>query len=165
MRMGPVRFIQEIRSSPLYGGVMDIDHLIVGAGTAGCVLAARLSEDSARKVVLLEAGPEGVEDAEYDWGLRATVTAGRVDGVARGKVVGGSARVNGMGAVRAPARDYHAWAARGLPAWGWDRVLESYRRVETDLEYGDQPHHGDSGPVPITRRPREQLIAPVSALV
>ncbi|WP_188194804.1 GMC family oxidoreductase [Nonomuraea sp. SYSU D8015] len=144
---------------------MDIDHLIVGAGTAGCVLAARLSEDPARQVMLLEAGPEGVEDAEYDWGLRATVTAGRDDGLARGKVIGGSARVNGMGAVRAPARDYHAWAALGLPAWGWDRVLESYRRVETDLEYGDQPHHGDSGPVPITRHPREQWIAPVSALV
>ncbi|WP_336207240.1 GMC family oxidoreductase [Nonomuraea sp. LPB2021202275-12-8] len=144
---------------------MGIDHLIVGAGTAGCVLAARLSQNPLRRVAVLEAGPDRGEEAAYDWGLRATVTAGRVDGLARGKVVGGSAQVNGMGAVRAPARDFDAWAALGLPAWGWDRVLESYRRVETDLEYGDRPYHGAAGPVPITRHPREQWIAPVRGLV
>ncbi|MCK2215805.1 GMC family oxidoreductase N-terminal domain-containing protein [Actinomadura sp. ATCC 31491] len=148
---------------------MEIDHLIVGAGTAGCVLAERLSADPARRVVVLEAGPDagdgtGVADG-LDWGLRATVTGGRAEPLARGRVVGGSAQVNGMGAVRATAGDFRAWAALGLPAWDWERVLESYRRVEHDLEYGGLPYHGDAGPVPITRWPEEQWTPPVRGLV
>ncbi|MEV0629325.1 GMC family oxidoreductase [Nonomuraea wenchangensis] len=141
---------------------MEIDHLIVGAGTAGCVLAERLSADPARRVVVLEAGADG-EDG--DWGLRATVTGGRVEPLARGKVVGGSAQVNGMGALRATVRDFRAWAALGLPSWDWERVLESYRRVETDLEHGGRPYHGDAGPVPITRWPETEWTPPVRGLV
>ena len=154
-----------------------VDHVIVGAGTAGCVLAARLSEDPHRRVLVLEAGPDfptesvlpaALRDGDgegYDWGTRAVICDGRAAEVPRGKVVGGSAQVNHRGALRAPAADFDAWAARGLPAWGWDRVLPSYCRVEADQEYGDEPYHGAAGPVPITRVPRDDLTAPMAGFL
>lgn len=103
------------------------DLVIVGAGTAGCVLATRLSADPSRTVVLLEAGRDFSDRTSmpaalttgngegFDWGLSALVTAGRPAPLPKGKVVGGSAQVNGKGAVRALPADYDAWATKALP--------------------------------------------------
>jgi choline dehydrogenase len=156
---------------------MDIDHLVVGAGTAGCVLAARLSEDPRRQVVVLEAGPDFPGEADlppvllhgdgsgFDAGLSATICDGRTGGVARGRVVGGSAQVNSGGAVRALAADFAAWAAPGLPEWSWEQVLPAYRRLESDQDFPDTPYHGGAGPVPIVRVPRRQLTAPMAGFL
>ena len=148
------------------------DVLIVGAGTAGCVLAARLSEDTARRVTVVEAGPDFPDERAlpetlrygdgggFDAGLRALVCDGRAESLARGRVVGGSSQVNGCGAMRALPADFAAWAALGLPEWSWDGVLDAYRRLETDHDFPGAPYHGDRGPVPIARPDPERLPAP-----
>lgn len=150
-----------------------IDVLIVGAGTAGCVLAGRLSEELARQVAVLEAGPDFPdEDAlpdslrygdgqGFDAGLRAVVCDGRADRLARGRVVGGSSQVNGCGALRALAADYDAWADLGFPDWSWANVVDSYQRLEHDHDFPGEAYHGDSGPVPITRPRHDELSAPM----
>ncbi len=156
---------------------MDHDVVIVGAGTAGCVLAARVSEDPACDVLLLEAGPDyptpeqlpldladgshlpSDRSSSHDWGL--TSAAGRGTGVPpvplpRGWVVGGSSAVNGTFALRGYPEDYDAWAAAGNDGWGFDQVLPVFCRLEDDLDLGDRRWHGQHGPVPIRRYPAEE---------
>ncbi|MGV9269018.1 GMC family oxidoreductase [Kitasatospora sp. NPDC003701] len=146
---------------------MELDVVVVGAGSAGCVLAARLSEDPGRSVVLLEAGPDYTADgswpaelidaatmpAVHDWGyVDAPPPPGwsRPLGLQRGKLVGGSSAVNYCIALRTRPADHHAWAAQGLPRWSWEEVLPFYRELEDDPE-GDARWHGAGGPVPIER--------------
>ena len=157
-----------------------VDHLIVGAGTAGAILAARLSEDPARRVLVLEAGPdypdetalpESLRDSyrtpfgSHDWNLQVTVCQGRQGLMPRGKIVGGSSQTNGAGVVRAPAADFDAWAGLGLPAWSWERVLPSYCRLEADQQFGDRGYHGAAGPIPITRWSRDELLPPMAGFL
>ncbi|MCP3805103.1 GMC family oxidoreductase N-terminal domain-containing protein [Allokutzneria sp. A3M-2-11 16] len=150
------------------------DLVIVGAGTAGCVLAARLSEDPSRTVVLLEAGPDFADlptalttgnGEGFDWGLSAIVTGGRRAALPKGKVVGGSAQINGRGAVRALPADYDAWAAKGFPAWSWEKVLPAYCRAESDKDFPGSTYHGANGPVPIVRPDPARLTPPMAGFL
>lgn len=140
------------------------DVAIVGAGSAGCVLASRLSEDAAREVVLFEAGPDylpgtlppdladgihGTSTASHDWGLHGTGVAGGPPlALPQGRVTGGSSAVNATFALRGHPADYDGWA---LPGWTFEDVLPSFRRLEHDLDFGSSPYHGQDGPVPIRR--------------
>jgi predicted dehydrogenase (TIGR03970 family) len=144
---------------------LQTDVLIVGAGSAGSILAERLSSDTGCTVTLLEAGPQAVPPRAGDAHLvpigpgspvvsryPATLTDApprQVD-LVRGAVVGGSGAINGGYFCRGVPADFAGWQT---PGWSWDDVLPHFRAIETDLDFGG-PLHGDAGPIPV-RRTRE----------
>ncbi len=142
--------------------------VIAGAGTAGCVLAARLTEDPSVEVVLLEAGPHyrtGSWPAElahshrviretHDWGFQAQAGASpRLVHVPRGRVVGGSSITNGAIALRGRPEHYDEWDVF-VDGFGWHTWLPWFRAIESDLQFPHADWHGDAGPIPINRYPR-----------
>jgi choline dehydrogenase-like flavoprotein len=140
-----------------------VDYLIVGGGSAGCVLAARLSEDPAVQVALLEAGPPDTsvlihcpaglallaKSGQANWGFQTEPQPGlngRRGYQPRGKVLGGSSSVNAMIYARGHRDDYDAWAAEGNAGWSWDEVLPWFRKAEHN-ERGADAWHGGDGPL------------------
>jgi choline dehydrogenase len=139
----------------------DFDYIVIGAGTAGCIVANRLSADPANRVLILEAGgndnwiwfhiPVGylfaIGNPRSDWMFKTEPEPGlngRSLAYPRGKVIGGSSAINAMISMRGQAADYDHWRQLGLGGWGWDDVLPAFRRLE-DHFLGESAHHGVGG--------------------
>jgi choline dehydrogenase-like flavoprotein len=139
----------------------DFDYIVVGAGTAGCIVANRLSADPAKRVLILEAGgndgwiwfhiPVGylfaIGNPRSDWMFRTEPEAGlngRSLAYPRGKVIGGSSAINAMISMRGQAADYDHWRQLGLTGWGWDDVKPAFKKLE-DHFLGESEHHGRGG--------------------
>jgi len=153
----------------------EFDYIVVGAGTAGCLIASRLSENAANRVCLIEAGaaqqhhpfiriPAAVGCAimskKFGWGL-STVPQPHLHGrrvpLPRGRVIGGTGSINGMAYFRGPAKDFDDWAAMGNPGWSYADLLPYFLRSENNPEYAASPYHATGGPMgvsfPTSRNP------------
>ena len=154
---------------------MKYDVVIIGAGSAGCVLAARLTDDPNRSVLLLESGPDyptfetypddlkfgynqaaSAVDAPHNWSFsgKATEEQGNTMPVPRGRVVGGSSAINGQVFLRGVPEDYDNWASRGNDEWSFIKTLPYFRKTETDTDIKDD-FHGSDGPIPVRRHARD----------
>ncbi len=163
--------------------VEEVDYIVVGSGSAGGVLAARLSQDPGVEVLLLEAGGSdrtrlckvpGMMSVihttpqvkkKFDWGFYTapqTHGAGRKIPYVRGRVMGGSSSINGMVYVRGHRQNYDDWAAEGCAGWGSDEVTRTYKKIE-DWEGGEDEFRGAGGPIPVIAS--KDLVPATAALI
>ena len=156
-------------------GQQAIDTIVVGGGAAGCVIAARLSEDSERRVLLLEAGPDYGSDPAawppalldangvcvdlHDWDYVHSRQVGEPVSLFRGRLMGGTSAINGSVWLRGAPADYDAWAGMGNPGWTYAELLPYFQKAESD------PLDGTTGPVPIRRTNEASLTTVERALV
>ncbi len=164
------------------------DVIVVGAGSSGGVIAARLTENPDCRVLLIEAGPDFPDEEtrpplftvsgehswktaglpEFDWDLRNVDRAGTLGGrsiwLPRGKLMGGTSMINATIAARGAPFDYDRWAAMGNVGWAWQDLLPLFIRIETDRDFGDQPIHGKDGPI-VIQRYRPESWAPINRIM
>jgi len=147
------------------------DYIVVGAGSAGAVVAHRLSADARNRVLLLEAGPAShpwsripigfaklIANPAANWLYTSepeTNTNGRKLPVPRGKILGGSSAINGLAFVRGQAQDFNTWAQSGNRGWGYDDVLPFFKRMERYESGGDDRYRGREGPLRVTNPPSD----------
>lgn len=155
---------------------MQYDYIVVGAGSAGAVIASRLSANSSNKVLLLEAGPADhrwtripigysrlITNPAANWLYSSepeTNTKGRRLPVPRGRLLGGSSAINGLAFVRGQSQDFDTWAQMGNPGWSYEEVLPFFKRMEGYEGGGDDRFRGRDGPLRVTNpEPRDPLYA------